>query len=200
LLYLASAQIAGTMQGVERNYWLQISRQFSHLDAFFSKTPGSVARNGMEWLNGPFLIFTEWGNAQVCWSIMETLRQRAALEIPGFKLDARMHCEFKGKKMYVITPKWDEVKGNLMELNPEIDPLVLRGDDGSIYLFLLSEGHNIQEKLNFNALVDYLPTGTIKLTNFETEKELGVITRQQISKGVSVKGFGHLIIQIKSIN
>jgi hypothetical protein len=102
--------------------------------------------------------------------------------------------------MSVITPKWNEAKGNLVELNPEIDPLVLRGDDGSIYLFLLSEGHNIQEKLNFNGLADYLPTDTIKLTNFETEKELDVITRQQISKEVSVKGFGHLIIQIKSIN
>jgi len=200
LLYLASAQIAGATQGVERSYWLQISRQFSHLDAFFSKTSGSVAKNGMEWLNGPFLIFTEWGNAQVCWSIVETLRQRAALEVPGFKLDASMHCEFKGKKMSVITPKWDEANGNLVKLNPEIDPLVLRSDDRSIYLFLLSEGHNIQEKLNLNGLADYLPTDTIKLTNFETGKELDVITRQQISKEVSVKGFGHLIIEFKSIN
>jgi hypothetical protein len=199
MLFLASAQIAGVTQGSERNYWLQISRQFSHLVAFFSNTPGSAAKYGMEWLNSPFLVFPEWGNAQVCWSILETLRQRAALEVPGFNLDAQMHCEFKGKKMSVITPKWEEVKGNLLKLNPEIDPLVLKGDDGSIYLLLLSEGQNIQERLNFNALADYLPIGTIKLTNFETGLELGVIAPQHLSKEVYVKGVGHLIIQINSI-
>ena len=65
MLYLAACEVANASRGDERLHWLQIVRQFSHLDVFFSDSTGTKARFGMEWRAAPFLVFPEWATVSV---------------------------------------------------------------------------------------------------------------------------------------
>jgi hypothetical protein len=196
MMYVAASEVAAATQGAERNYWLQIVRQFSQMDVFFSDIAGTKARFGMEWLTAPFLVFPEWGNAQTCWAIMETLRQRASIAVPSLKLDCRMQGTINGKRVSVIAPKWDNANGNLLDLDPQIDPLVLRAEDGSLRLLLLAEGVNLDATLALKALAASLGGNSFAVINVESGQILGTYTMQQLRKGIPVTVSGHLLLEL----
>ncbi len=196
MLYVAASEIAAVSRGAERKYWLQIARQFSQMDVFFSDIAGTKARFGMEWLTAPFLVFPEWGNGQTCWAIMESLRQRASIAVPALKLDCRMRGTLDGKQVSAIAPKWNDSTGNLLDLDPQIDPLVLRADDGSLRLLLLAEGLNLDATLALKALAASLSGISFAVRNVESSQRLGTYTVQQLRKGIPVRVRGHLLLEL----
>ncbi len=196
MMYVAASEVAAVTQGAERNYWLQIVRQFSQMEVFFSDIAGSKARFGMEWLTAPFLVFTEWGNSQTCWAIMETLRQRASIAVPDLKLDCRMQGALNGKRVSAIAPKWDNASGSMLELDPQIDPLVLRVEDGSLRLLLLAEGMNLDATLALKGLAASLNGKGFAVINVESGQILGTYTVQQLREGIPVTVRGHLLLEL----
>jgi hypothetical protein len=196
MLYLAACEVAAASHGGERDYWLQIARQFSHLDVFLSDIPGTKARFGMEWRTAPFLVFPEWGNSQTCWTIMEALRCRAAMAVPELKISGRMQGMLEGRRVTAVAPKWDDAKGNLLDLDAEIDPLILLADDGTLYLLLLCEGREVQTTLAFHALADFLPAGKLELTDVEEKSSLGFFDGEQLRTGIAMVVSGHKLIRV----
>ena len=196
MMYVAASEVAAVTQGAERNYWLQIVRQFSQMEVFFSDIAGTKARFGMEWLTAPFLVFPEWGNSQTCWAIMETLRQRASIAVPDLKLDCRMQGTINGKRVSAIAPKWDNASGSMLDLDPQIDPLVLRAEDGSLRLLLLAEGMNLDATLALKGLAASLNGNSFAVINVESGQILGTYTVQQLRKGIPVTVRGHLLLEL----
>jgi hypothetical protein len=196
MMYVAASEVAAGTQGAERSYWLQIVRQFNQMDVFFSDIAGTKAHFGMEWLTAPFLVFPEWGNAQTCWAIMETIRQRTSIAVPALKLDCRMQGTLNGKRVSAIAPKWDNANGNLLDLDPQIDPLVLRTEDGSLRLLLLAEGLNLDATLALKALASSLVGNGFAVINYESGQILGTYTLQELRKGIPVTVRDHLLLEL----
>jgi hypothetical protein len=183
---LAAAELALCTDNPEKkNYWTQISRQFSHVSDYIQDTPETQAKYGMEWLLAPYLVFSEWGNSQVCWSILETFRTRIHQAIPEFQLDHLLHGNFKGSDYSAFIPEY-EGNEQLISFNRETDPMFFKDNQGNIGLLLLSEGQSVKEKLSCKSLLRFMEAGTYELRNVLTNKVVGTYTTDKLAEGIDL--------------
>jgi len=70
MMYLACTELSQLLKDNpdEQKYWLGIADNLPGITDFMMHN-GTKCRYGMEWLPGPFLVFSEWGNMQLCWII-----------------------------------------------------------------------------------------------------------------------------------
>jgi hypothetical protein len=183
---LAASELALCTDNPEKkNYWTQISRRFSHVSDYMLDIPESKAKYGMEWLLTPFLVFPEWGNSQVCWSILETFRARIHQAIPEFQLDHLLHGTFKGNDYSAFIPVW-EGNEQLISFNPETDPMFFKDNQGNICLLLLSEGQAVKDKLSCKSLLRFMNTGTYEIRNVVTDKFIGTYKTDKLAGGIDL--------------
>lgn len=130
----------------ERDYWTGVSKTLSFISDFMP-SPNNTCDYGMEWQCSPFLVFSEWGNMQLSWVIVETLKNRIAMQCPDYRLDAKLSFR-KGKHAYTLfMPEWEGV-GSLIEPIEDVEPVFFRDESGEIYVLLLgdAEGKNVTPK------------------------------------------------------
>ena len=72
MMYLACTEMGKLTKDnpKESRYWLGIADNFIGISDFMFE--GTECRYGMEWLSAPFLVFSEWGNMQLCWAIRKS--------------------------------------------------------------------------------------------------------------------------------
>ena len=72
MMYLACTELGKLTADNPREsaYWLGIADNFIGVSDFM--IDGTKCRYGMQWLPEPFLVFSEWGNLQLCWAIMKS--------------------------------------------------------------------------------------------------------------------------------
>ena len=72
MMYLACTELGKLTEDNPResSYWLGIARNFIGISDFMFE--GTLCRYGMEWIPEPYLVFSEWGNMQLCWAIKKS--------------------------------------------------------------------------------------------------------------------------------
>ena len=186
-LFLASSEFATYINDVDKKtFWQHISQLFSHVSDFMLENPDTKTKYGMEWLLSPFLVFTEWGNAQLCWSIIETLRNRIQLFMPGFRLDSIMHGDYQGGKYTLFMPAWKENE-DLISLDANIDPVYFKNDSGQICLFLLGEGQTGIQHITFKSLLKFMNGNRFELKDIRTGRILGNYSKRELEKGINIE-------------
>lgn len=144
MMCLACAEAAAQTDDVsERDYWTGVSKTLSFISDFMP-IPNKTCDYGMEWQCHPFLVFSEWGNMQLSWVIIETLKNRIAMQYPDYNLDAKLSFK-KGDHTYTLfMPEWDET-GSLIEPVEGAEPVFFRDETGEIYVLLLgnAKGNDI---------------------------------------------------------
>ena len=144
MMCLSCAEAAAqTNDAKERDYWTGVSKTLSFISDFMP-IPNKTCDYGMEWRCYPFLVFSEWGNMQLSWVIIEILKNRIAMQYPDYKLDAKLSFK-KGDHTYTLfMPEWDET-GSLIEPVEGAEPVFFRDETGEIYVLLLgnAKGNDI---------------------------------------------------------
>lgn len=195
MLYLAATEIAGHRQGEKARFWTQVARNVPLLDSFFRENDKTQAKYGMEWRAFPFLVFSDWGNGQTCWVIIETLKNRTQRAIRGLKFNAQGQTVIDGTTATIHAPKWD-ADGPLLEIDAEVDPLLLTTEDGDLYVILLAEGRTIVDKLAFKAASRLLAGSEFVLSDAVTGAELGTFSKAQLQAGVPLTVENAMMLRI----
>ena len=162
MVYLVASDLGRYRQGARAELWTQVARCLPLLESYLRDNDKTKCKWGMEWRIFPFLVFSEWGNSQTCWAAMEIYKNRAERAVSGLKFDAQLRTPIDGQTATIFAPKWGwPAPGPLVEIAPEVDPLVLKADGGDLFLVLLAEGRTIDDKLKFSALVRAASCGQI---------------------------------------
>lgn len=113
----------------------------------FMASPNNKCTYGMEWRCFPFLVFNEWGNMQLSWVIIETLKNRIAMQYPDYKLDARLSFTDKEHTYTLFMPEWEGTE-SLIEPIEGVEPVFFRDEAGDVYVLLLgeTEGKDVTSK------------------------------------------------------
>lgn len=197
MLYLASTEYASVAPDNEKLLWLRIARNMSYLSKFFNQDINSPSVNGMEWRLFPFLVFSEWGNSQTCWAILESLMNRLHLKYPGigFTSDLKARIDGDDVKLIINTPK----ERAYCIVDPEVDYLVMKSQEtDKAYLALLAEGTSTKRIVRFGE--DLMETICGNCENFHlfdaiNHKSLGMYSKQELILGINIFVDQSIIIQ-----
>lgn len=187
MLYLVATEYAAFVSGNEQLFWIKIAQNMSHLNSFFNQDPNSKSINGMEWRMFPFLVFTEWGNAQTCYSIIGVLTNRVTLSFPYIQFSPEFKSNINGEQYKLILNSSDK---QICEIDSEIDYLTLINDKkDNAFIALLAEGKSVAGTLKINE--DFLLSmnigfDKIKLSDVENKKEIGSYSLKELVKGIKL--------------
>ncbi|MCX6878046.1 MAG: hypothetical protein NTW21_30180 [Verrucomicrobia bacterium] len=187
LAYLVASDLGRYRQGARAEQWTQVARCLPLLESYLRDNDKTKCKWGMEWRIFPFLVFSEWGNSQTCWATMEIFKNRAERAVNGLQFDAQLRTMIDGQSATIFAPKWGwPAPGPLVEINPEVDPLVLKTTGGDLFVILLAEGRTISDTLKFAALAALLPTGQCTVTNVADKTIIGTYGKAQLQAGIPV--------------
>jgi hypothetical protein len=198
MLYLASTEYAGIAPEKEKLFWLKIARNMSHLSKFFNHDVNSASVNGMEWRLFPFLVFSEWGNSQTCWAILESLMNRFHLRFPGIGFTADLKAKIDGENVKLIINTRQE--GAYCIVDPEVDYLVMKSQEtNKAYLALLAEGTATERVIRFGE--DLLATICGNCEQFHlfdpvNHRSLGVYSKQELILGIKIFVDQSIILEV----
>ncbi|WP_459190137.1 hypothetical protein ACGE0T_09025 [Parabacteroides sp. APC149_11_2_Y6] len=195
-LFLAAGELALQIQEPDRKaYWTQLSSRFNYVSAYLLDNQETKGRFGMEWLLSPFLVFSEWGNSQLCWSVLETLRIRILMSLPEFKLNSLLSGIYKGNSYSIILPKWSD-NDFLLSINKDVEPVTFKNISGHNCIFLLSEGQHVNDKLSCGRLLGLLPSSVYKMKNLQTGEFSGEYTTEQLLNGIDISFTDFLFFEL----
>lgn len=199
LLYKTAAELALLVDGsVKKNYWLSVSKNFNHISDFLSDNAETKMRYGMEWLLGPFLVFNEWGNSQLCWNIIDTFRYRILNQLPDFLLTPQLSANYKGDTYQLYMPEWNEY-GRLLKTQSGVEAIFFRDQKGELSLMLLSENKHVSSNFEFEGILKDFTTDEIILKNNISGETIGQYTKDQLKKGVNLNFSDFLFVKLKSV-
>jgi hypothetical protein len=201
LIYLAATEYAMIAPEKERHFWIQLARNMSHMYAFLNQNPESETVNGMEWRLFPFLVFSEWGNSQTCWSILEFLMNRVHLQYPQIVFTADLQTHINSEKVNLIINKLNE--DAYCTVDPDVDYLVMKSQEGDrIYLALLAEGTNSERHVRLGESLFKTVCGdcnNFELFDATNYRSLGKYSRKNLIDGVKVRVDQAIILEVRRV-
>lgn len=199
LMYKTAAELSLLVDDpVKKNYWISVSKNFNHISDFLSDNPDTKMRYGMEWLLGPFLIFNEWGNSQLCWNIIDTFRNRILNQIPDFVLTPQLTANYNGMTYQLYMPDWNKY-GRLIKTPSETDVVFFNDQNNNKYFMLLNENVDVDSDFVFEGILKDYSANNYVLQDVLSGSKIGQYSREQLKNGINLKFKNIAFIKIEAV-